>query len=336
MTTRAPSFPVSAASGRTVRIPLDDLEYAIEGWLLDCQVRQHSARTIEGRRQICRDFVAFTRASGFATVGTIELRAFLAALPTLHVNSDPPRRPIGKSSARLYYAYLRTLLNWCVDEDLIPASPLAKVKPPEARPDQVAPFSDDEIAKILNAARTGRFPKRDEAMILFLLDTGIRVGELVGLNLGDIDQTNRTATVIGKGDKSRMVAYSTTCSKALWRYLHDTPRQPHDPVWLAAGGTNSHGALTRSGVYQIVSDLCKAAGIDRHRRGPHTLRHTFAVTFLRLGGNVFSLQAQLGHTSLNATNIYVQFANADIQSQSRKFSPADKLGKRASLRNGQL
>ena len=85
--------------------------------------------------------------------------------------------------------------------------------------------------------------------------------------------------------------------------------------------------LTRSGLRQLVSRLGKDAGIQATRCSPHNFRHTFAVSFLRNGGNAFTLQQMLGHTSLHMTNRYVALAQADIENQHRQFSPADCLGR---------
>jgi site-specific recombinase XerD len=83
--------------------------------------------------------------------------------------------------------------------------------------------------------------------------------------------------------------------------------------------------LTRSGLLQLIRRLGKAAKIEACRCSPHTFRHTFAVEFLRAGGNVFTLKELLGHTTLTMTQRYVAIAQADIESQHRRFSPADRL-----------
>jgi site-specific recombinase XerD len=109
----------------------------------------------------------------------------------------------------------------------------------------------------------------------------------------------------------------------IWQYLRQDPHEPEDPLFLNKRGE----ALTRSGLRQLLEQLGEEAGIDATRCSPHTMRHTFAVEFLRAGGNVFTLQQIVGHTTLSMTNRYVALALADIEAQHRQFSPADRLKK---------
>ena len=157
---------------------------------------------------------------------------------------------------------------------------------------------------------------------MFLFDTGVRATELCSLKMQDVDLYACHAKVLGKGNKSRSVYFGRRCGRVVRTYLRREFRTPTHPLFTAQ---HADVALTRSGLLQIVNRLGKRAGIQVTRCSPHTFRHTFAVEFLRAGGNVFSLQQILGHTSLQVTQRYVALAQADIQAQHRQFSPGDRL-----------
>jgi site-specific recombinase XerD len=108
-------------------------------------------------------------------------------------------------------------------------------------------------------------------------------------------------------------------------YLREEERTPDQHLFLSERGQNAGEPFLRGGILQLIERLGKKAGIQGVRCSPHTFRHTFAIEFLRNGGNLFTLKQILGHTSLQVTNRYVSLAQADIQSQHRQFSPGDRV-----------
>lgn len=132
------------------------------------------------------------------------------------------------------------------------------------------------------------------------------------------------------GESGQAVDYVRVALAArrwLWAYLRGESRTNDEAVFLAHSGPNTDQPLTRSGLWQLLSEMGKRAGI-RGRCSPHTLRHTFAVEFLRNGGNTFALQQLLGHTDLKMTQRYVALAQADLENQHRMASPMDRLKRR--------
>jgi integrase/recombinase XerC/integrase/recombinase XerD len=208
-----------------------------------------------------------------------------------------------------------------VTEGLIHSSPMESISAPLSRPDQIQPFTHQQIKGLLAATRRTKNPRREEALILFLLDTGVRVSELCALRLKHLDMQNLRCTVLGKGQKSRSIGFGRTTAKALWQYLRQDVRENNDPLFM----TERSEAFSRSGLQQLIERMGKAAGLQAVRCSPHTFRHTFAVEFLRDGGNVFTLKELLGHTTLSMVNRYVAFAQADIENAHREHSPADRL-----------
>jgi site-specific recombinase XerD len=141
----------------------------------------------------------------------------------------------------------------------------------------------------------------------------------------DIDVAGRRCIVMGKGNKHRTIYFGRTTTKALSKYFAEQPREPDTPVFLADRGTRAEEALTPSGLFQLIRRLGRVAGIQAARCSPHTFRHTFALQFSQNGGNAFTLKELLGHTSLAMTNRYVALAQANMESQHRQFSPADRI-----------
>jgi site-specific recombinase XerD len=312
-------------------LPASELERGTEGWLLDCEIRQHSKATLELHRIILSKLAWFVHDRKLTALGTLELRQFIVYLTRGHEQPGgrwgiaQQKEPVTPSTVQTYHRHLRTFFRWLVAEGLLEASPMEAVPSPVARPDQIQPFTTEQINALLQAAKRSPQPRRNTALIYFLLDTGLRATEVCSLCLKDMDMQNRRCSVVGKGNKRRTVPFGGTATKELWQYLREDPRDPEDPLFYSKRSE----PLTRSGLFQLLERLGTAAGIEVTRCSPHTMRHTFAVEFLRAGGNVFTLQQLLGHTTLTMTNRYVALAQADIEAQHRQFSPADRLKKKS-------
>jgi len=335
MAKTAPRFAKTGPS-----IPAAELLQLGQGWLLDGEIRQLSKRTLEARRFLVEKLLWFLRQREYPACGTHELRAFLAYLSTSHETEDgrwgkagdplvtSARRPVKARTVQTYFGNLRTLFRYLVAEGAIEASPMEALRPPIARSDQIQPFTSDQIQALINAARRSRHPRRDEAILLFLLDTGARASELCALRVRDLDLQGRRCSVLGKGNKTRSLYFGRDTTKALWAYLKEEPREPGEPLFLADRGKGAGDPLTRSGLLQLIGRLGTAAKVEACRCSPHTFRHTHAVEFLRSGGNVFTLKELLGHTTLAMVNRYVALAQADIENQHRQHSPVDRLRSR--------
>jgi site-specific recombinase XerD len=262
------------------------------------------------------------------------LRRFLAYArePNRAGRYGSQKRPRACTEARpatveTYYRRLRTFLNFCLAEGLIHESPLRNVRRPKVPFEQIRPLTEAQIQALLDGARRGRHPERDVALIILLVDTGLRAGELCSLTVGDVDRGTGDLTVLGKGNKRRIVFMGTAARRAVWRYIEAYRREAAQdkPLFVSVGGHTSGAALTIYGVHQIVAKAGKAAGVADVRCSPHTLRHTFAVSFLRGGGNLFELQQLMGHTDLTVLRRYVALAQTDLAEAHRAASPADRM-----------
>ena len=308
-----------------------DLPSHLDDWIIWCDMASHSARTNELRRIIVSKFIWFCEQNNFTTCGHSELQRFFAYLNTGHQSKQgrwgnpQQNKPLRSSTKQNYQKHLRCFFSWMVEEGQLSCSPMERMPTVVVRSDQIQPFTREQVTAFLQAARRSRNRLRDEAIITVLFDTGIRASELCSLRMRDVDLDQYRCRVLGKGNKYRDVPFSKASRKAVWQYLRDEGRDKEDPLFMSERGTEAGNAMTRSGLQQLIQRLGDSAGISVTRCSPHTFRHTFAVEFLRNGGNTFSLMLILGHTSLHMTNKYVALAQADIQQQHRQFSPADRL-----------
>ena len=167
---------------------------------------------------------------------------------------------------------------------------------------------------------------RDYLIILLLLDTGIRLSEISGLEVANVHDSY--IKVFGKGRKEREVGVHPDVSKLLWKYIHKYRKPKNiDEKILFLGTARSAGLpLGKGGVKQMVGRVKKVTGITDMRVSPHVFRHTFAKMYLKAGGDLFSLSREMGHSSVQITNVYLQdFNSSDARRHHATFSPINGL-----------
>lgn len=311
-------------------------------WRRDCQIAQHSNRTLDNCKKVFDMLVWHLDETGQTECGTEQLREFFAYMcnpfETSHDGTGrwgeviAVRKQAGRAlkpaSVLTYFGRLRAFFNWCVQQHELDASPLNPIKLPDNKQDQIKPFTREQIDALLVAARHSPHSKRDTAILLLLLDTAMRVSEICGLKVADVDTTAKSCTVFGKGGKTRTVYFGRETATAIWRYRSE-PRNvdlPEDaPLFRSDRGDSYGEALTDSGMRQLFGRLGDAAGITGVRCSPHTVRHTAAVWLLSNGANAFTVKEILGHTTLTITQRYVNFAQADIERIHKTHSPVDNM-----------
>ncbi|MFC1974365.1 tyrosine recombinase XerC, partial [Chloroflexota bacterium] len=224
------------------------------------------------------------------------------------------------TTVQKYYRALSSLLNWLIEEELLVYNPLVKIKVPRAEKKVIKALDSNEVTQLINAFGNTFEGKRNKAIILVLVDCGLRLGELLNLKLPDVNTEQQLLKVDGKTGE-RVVRYGTTTWKALNKYLKLRARVNghNNSLWLTEKGIT----LRDSSVETLFIKLARKTGIHVH---PHLLRHTFATLWLRNGGDSLMLQRLLGHTTLMMTNRYCQAVGCyDALESHKRYSPVDNI-----------
>lgn len=282
-----------------------------------------SPRTIEWYGMFLREFCRFAGRNG-RSLRLHDLSAPVARRWLVALRSRP--RPPAPASLAGRVRSLRAFASWIQAEFELDRHPLQGLKTPRVPHTLIHSLRDSDVRALLAAAGQGPFGDRDTAVLLVMLDSGMRLSELIGLQVGSVDFENGHCRVMGKGSKERRVPLGRSARRALRRTLLARGR-------VAAGAAlfiaDRGDPLTGSGVQKIVRRAAQRAGLEI-RCSPHVLRHTFARSFLGNGGDVFSLQRILGHSpaSLDVTLRYVELLDEDLREVHRRASPMDLLRSR--------
>jgi site-specific recombinase XerD len=227
---------------------------------------------------------------------------------------------------------VRSFSSWAYEEGYLEENIMQRLKLPRLPNTQPEPLTEEEIRNVLAVSLDHTLERlRNYSMLVLFLDTGLRLNELITLKQSRIDFVMGELTVLGKGNKERKVPIGSQARKALIDYLTKERPEPENPcdadcVYLNA----DRHPISPEVVEKVFQRVKKAAGLQHFY--PHICRHTFSVRYLINGGDVFSLQKILGHTSLEMTRKYVNLASGDVKDKHRKFSPMDNLNFRGKTR----
>lgn len=299
------------------------LARAIEGFNLHLAAESRSEHTIRDYNTTLTRFVTYIGPlTRLDTITPDQIRGFLSHWSQLEVAPSGaiarPARRLSKKTLLNMHIALSALWTWAVAEGFAEEHALrGRIRPPHAQRAPIDALTGDQLKSLLETVNGNA---RNKAIIMFMASTGVRASELCDMRVGDVDLKARSAMVTGKGDKKRMVPFGSKTGSALFHYIAQRPgSEPNEPVFLSENG----GALTRGALLLLIRRAGQRAEIrDLH---PHRLRHTFAISYIRNGGDVFTLQQILGHASLEMVRRYVRLAGTDVQAAHRRADPVDNL-----------
>jgi integrase/recombinase XerD len=299
-----------------------------------------------------KGFEIFLKAEGYAAATVVlytgyclpNLKRFTGDIEIEDLTKDQLRlffislqeRELSPSTRENFWKAIKTFSRWLNTELHIPRVD-DNLPRPKYKSAEIVPFTEYEIRKLLSAcARTRlsdtykrrRFTmprptaNRDQAIMLLLLDTGLRVSEAARLSIEDVNMETGEVFVqpfgTGQKTKSRVVYMGTSALKALWKYLSSRKKaKPSEPIFLSIRGN----PMNRDSIRQVLVNIGKRAGVKNVH--PHKFRHTFAIQYLRNSGDIFTLQRLLGHSTLTMVQHYLAIADSDAENAHKRASPAD-------------
>lgn len=302
------------------------IEQAADEYLAYLAVeRGASSATVEAYRRDLIDYLAFLKRSGIAQLDDISRQVIVAYENDLVTRSiDDEGHRYAPSSVQRHVSMLKGFHKFCVRESLTSQDPTATITLPQ-RPKRLPEvLSVDQVNEMLDKASTeweGPTGLRNTAILEVLYGCGLRVSELVGLDLDDYQREEGCLEVLGKGSKVRIVPISGAAERALAAYLADGRPQFRNPVQsTAAVFLNVRGGrLSRQGVFGVVRQAGRLIGRDDLH--PHILRHSFATHLLEGGADLRAIQDMLGHSDIATTQIYTHVQRWHIIEEYRHAHP---------------
>jgi integrase/recombinase XerD len=308
-----------------------NMSQALEGFLFSLKADGYSQATIDLYYFMLKTLSNFLGDREVSKISPNDLTRYFAYLRSDYI----PRRksgsntPLSGSTLQNHWKAIRRFFRW----------PDVRLKLPSNNPRAILPLSEEEVKALVDSAEFTReamtnvrrafkmkrpTAERDTALIILLLDTGIRSGEAGRLNIRDVNLDVGEIYIVPYGNsqrktKSRVIPIGKATRRALWRYLSQLEEtSPEGGLFISSSGKR----MNANSIRLLLKDLGEKAGVRNCH--PHRLRHTFAVEYLRNDGDIFTLQMILGHSSLEMVKHYLQLANADTKSAHRRASPADK------------
>ncbi len=269
--------------------------------------KNYSLHTILNYRLDLEEFAKFAGDVAVSSIEYTTLRRFLAHMRELKLKPRSVARKL--SSLRSFFKYLQR-------EKVISKNPAALLVTPKL--DKPLPhfLSEAEAVQLIEAPKSDlKADPRDKAIFEVLYSTGMRVSELVGLDVDDVDFISNIARVMGKGKKERIVPIGDTALETLKKYIDTRPHQSK-AMFLNKSGTR----LTDRSVRNIINKFILKEAMRQHVT-PHMFRHSFATHLLNRGADLRSVQELLGHVNLSTTQIYTHLTTDKLKSVYDKAHP---------------
>jgi site-specific recombinase XerD len=298
------------------------LSQVVTGYMINAYARQLSPHTISDYQNIINKFSAHLGKDYLMSeITSTHIGLFLGG----HVG-------LKKKTILNYHTGLSALWNWAVSEGIVEENIVRRIKPPKPELRVITPYTLEEMKLMLASLertisytrpgqglqdRAAAEPERARAIILFLIDTGVRAEELCGIKIGHVDKRLMRVKVFGKGAKDRYVSFSARTAQTLWRYLSTRPDAKESEYLFASRG--SSGQLTRSRLLKMLVAIGNRAGVKGVN--VHRFRHSFAIQYLRNRGDAYTLQRLLGHSTLEMVKRYLAIVQSDIEDAYKGASP---------------
>jgi integrase/recombinase XerD len=325
---------------------INDLEYVLDDYLLNCNLRNLSSKTIKSYDQSLKLFAKYLE-ENFKITNIKQLKknhveeyisfskdkgkySFVADISKIVINNPHHRRDyeekISASTVNNYLRNIKAFLNWCVKERIVRenvASEIKHLKVTRKRKEQITDLEYKLLLKTLDTTKYVEF--RDHVIINLMFDSGMRLGETLALTVGDVDLMRKTAIINAdnsKSKKDRVVFYSSKMSQLLRRWIQYKDRYLESEYLFP---TNRAGKLQVTNFEKNFKKYLKMTGIKKDIT-PHSLRNNFGRRCLMAGMDIFTLSRVLGHSSVEVTEkAYLDLSDEDLRKNYQRFSPLENM-----------
>jgi site-specific recombinase XerD len=304
---------------RTMKIlPTNVMNVWLRDFILDVRAANRADATISYYTQKIKAFLAYLEEQGVTEPTLIKapvIRAYLVKLGETH----------SPGGVHAYWRAIRAFVRFLVREDAIDRNPLEKMRAPKLDQELLEPVPVETVSALLATCDKTVIGLRDKAIILMLLDTGLRAGELTGLDIGDVDLMDGSVAVRKtKSRKARFTFVGRQARKAIAAYLRTRPDDgPKQPLWLAYQKDGDSNRITYDGLRSVIVRRSVQANVPCPSL--HSFRRSFALTMLRNGADLVSLSRMMGHGSLPVLTRYLKQIKEDLGEVHAQHSPADTL-----------
>lgn len=287
-------------STKETALVTSDIEGKVKYFLASKKLEGLSSLTLKNYRYNLNKLIAYFN-KPLSTINTADIKMFMYA------NSEGKK----ENSLNSFMIPIRLFFAWCQNEEFIIKNPCANIKPVKEPKRMRTPMTAEQVEII----RDSLTEIREKAIFEFLISTGCRASEVVGVKISDVDFTNKTLLVIGKGNKQRRVYFTEKCKIALKNYLRS--RKDKSP-WLFVGEKKPHNQLGTRALQRIVDIMKQKSKLDI-KLHPHIFRHTFATQALNSGMKMEVVQAILGHEDMATTGIYAKLQDSTVEHSYRQL-----------------
>jgi integrase/recombinase XerD len=296
------------------------MEQIVDTYMLHLKVERGLAQnTLDSYRRDLNKFTRYLRSNDVSTLDGVDRRIIMSFMEDLHNQHRAP------ATISRNLAAIRSFFSFLILENLVKTNPAIELDTPKIPKRLPNVLTITQVATLLEQPNT-RNPAglRDKAMLELLYATGIRVSELVDLNLVDVNLEMGFLRCLGKGSKERIVPMGKTAIEAARSYLQKGRGKLIRESEERAVFVNVHGGrLTRQGFWKILKKYVRQAGFQGDIT-PHTLRHSFATHLLENGADLRSVQEMLGHSDISTTQIYTQVTAIHLRDVYQESHPRAK------------
>ena len=323
----------------TIEYDLQEITGLLDEYKSCLETLNRSPKTIGWYTDILRKFFGYLEVNGLmkpvSELGKKELKAYISYRQNARRWPNNPyinEENRGKLSAYSILGDVRAIKvfwGWLYNEEYVDKNALSKFPLPKVPQLILKTLTGEQIKKIINAIGHGSSQEvKYRCIVLLLLDSGLRISELISIKNNDLDLIHGLITVLGKGQKQRVVPISTLTRKEITKYIkyHRQGLCSEESPYLFPASNGER--ISATSVRQYMRRLCTRMGFDDIKLYPHLFRHTFATQSIAKGANVFAVKEIMGHKSLQTTMKYTHLTVEDMKVAHNKFSPVENLLKK--------